>query len=835
MLSPEESDRNSERTCGRGPVFSKEVWTWSVRESRLHSRSEFFCIVPSQSSFRAIYPSRGGSSNARLPSRGGNLGPLPFRVGNRGRGECSDQPVDLIFLLDSSWSLRNEENFQKELKFVSEVVTVLNWDRARVSVITFSDSAAVKIKFGTHGSLRSFQSAVQKIPWVGGNTYTDQALELMLSEINLNRAVRAGSGVVTMGVVITDGGSTDPFKTKDVISRVHSTGVEMFAIGVGQSINEEELKMIATDPDRDHYYTTDDLDGLQRVKDMIAPFFCVCRGKPVDIVFVLDSSWSLGSTENFQKELKFVSDVVRNLEFNFGESTVSIITFSDNAEMRLRSQSFSRRDDFQREILNLDWKGGNTYTNKALEMMYDEMRNKRSGTVGVVVTDGGSTDPAALEAVVRKIHRIGFQMFAIGVGKAINRKELEMIASEEKSAHLFMVDDLDGLRALESMVTSSICPNCRGEPLDLMFILDSSWSLRSLENFQKELSFVTEVVNSLAFNFGDSRVSVITFSDDAEMRIQFGAVTRKDDFQREVNRIDWKGGNTYTNKALEMMYNAMNDGRRNRLKIAVVITDGGSTDPFSLEQIVKKIHSDGSIQIFAIGVGKSINIKELEMIASNAVSDHLFMVNDVDGLAMLDSMVSAKICPICVQDPADVIFIIDKSSSLMTEINLQKELSFVMSVIETLDIGIGSRQTRVGVISFSTDAMLEVGLGKYSSKSELERDLLYVEFSRGDTYTHKAIDIMLDEFANARRNVKRIGVVITDGGSTDPYSLKDRLVKVRSQRITMFAIGVGDAVNPEELSDIGSDPDETYVSHVDNLDALGKLNLELGLKRCSPA
>ncbi|KAK3088346.1 hypothetical protein FSP39_017916 [Pinctada imbricata] len=37
MLSPEESDRHSERTGGRGPVFSTEDWTGSVMESHRHS------------------------------------------------------------------------------------------------------------------------------------------------------------------------------------------------------------------------------------------------------------------------------------------------------------------------------------------------------------------------------------------------------------------------------------------------------------------------------------------------------------------------------------------------------------------------------------------------------------------------------------------------------------------------------------------------------------------------------------------------------------------------------------------------------------------------------
>ena len=114
---------------------------------------------------------------------------------------------------------------------------------------------------------------------------------------------------------------------------------------------------------------------------------------------------------------------------------------------------------------------------------------------------------------------------------------------------------------------------------------------------------------------------------------------------------------------------------------------------------------------------------------------------------------------VCEQEPADIFFLLDKSSSLQTEVIFQKELAFVVNVIDSLDIGLGSRQSRVGVVSFSTNAQLEWGLTQFSGKSELEKTLLYIEYSRGDTYTHKAFDIMLDEFANSGRRFKQIGKV----------------------------------------------------------------------------
>ena len=154
---------------------------------------------------------------------------------------------------------------------------------------------------------------------------------------------------------------------------------------------------------------------------------------------------------------------------------------------------------------------------------------------------------------------------------------------------------------------------CQGKPVDLVFVMDSSWSLGSLENFKKELRFVSGVVNDLAFDFGQMRVAVITFSDNAKMPIEFGKYTTRDEFQRAVDRLPWIGGNTYTNKALEMMLQEVRRNQRFRdgsdvMTIGVVITDGGSTDPYSTEAVVRKIHNDG-IQMFAIGKYNSSHIE----------------------------------------------------------------------------------------------------------------------------------------------------------------------------------------------------------------------------------
>lgn len=103
---------------------------------------------------------------------------------------------------------------------------------------------------------------------------------------------------------------------------------------------------------------------------------------------------------------------------------------------------------------------------------------------------------------------------------------------------------------------------------------------------------------------------------------------------------------------------------------------------------------------------------------------------------------------------------VDKSSSLGSVANFDKELSFIARFVDGFNIGQGPRDVRVGVISFSTDARLEFGLSSYNDKSSLLNALLNIDFSLGNTYTHKAFEVLLNQgFSTSTRpsTVPRVG------------------------------------------------------------------------------
>lgn len=140
----------------------------------------------------------------------------------------------------------------------------------------------------------------------------------------------------------------------------------------------------------------------------------------VDLVFVLDSSSSLGVVENpdfyFLKEIAFVIDVIKLGNIDFRQSRVSVITYSDV----IRLHQYRSETDLVSNIIHLPFLGGNTCTDIALDLMLDELNyfksvsNGRKAAIGVILTDGLSTRPESTSSSARRIHDVGYRIVAIG-------------------------------------------------------------------------------------------------------------------------------------------------------------------------------------------------------------------------------------------------------------------------------------------------------------------------------------------------------------------------------------------------------------------------------------
>ena len=152
-----------------------------------------------------------------------------------------------------------------------------------------------------------------------------------------------------------------------------------------------------------------------------------------------------------------------------------------------------------------------------------------------------------------------------------------------------------------------ILVECKEAVADVFFLLDESSSIGTNEAFKKELNFVTSVIDYLEIGPTKSQVGVMTFSDEPKIKFYLNDYKTREDVAEAVNQIEWGGGNTFLDRALKLLrQHGLNSAYGSRAsdgvpQIAVVITDGVSTDPASTKAELRKTHAQKYI-MFAIGM-----------------------------------------------------------------------------------------------------------------------------------------------------------------------------------------------------------------------------------------
>lgn len=155
--------------------------------------------------------------------------------------------VDVGFILDSSGSLRNE--YDKEKNFLKAIAGTFGISQtgSRAGVVTFSYYTEHSIKLNDHTDLSSFNSAVDKIPLMGSTTRIDKALRLSQSEM-FTLANGARAGIPKILILLTDGSQTQDAGAEepgDIADELRKDGINLLVIGIGKGVNVTELDHMA--------------------------------------------------------------------------------------------------------------------------------------------------------------------------------------------------------------------------------------------------------------------------------------------------------------------------------------------------------------------------------------------------------------------------------------------------------------------------------------------------------------------------------------------------------------------------------------------------------------
>ncbi|KAF4076090.1 hypothetical protein AMELA_G00226410 [Ameiurus melas] len=197
----------------------------------------------------------------------------------------------------------------------------------------------------------------------------------------------------------------------------------------------------------------------------------ICRFSPLELVFVIDSSESVGP-DNFDIMKDFMNALIDRVSVRPNVTHVGIVLYSHMTAVISDLYQPLSVDELKSAVRRMTYMGEGTYTGSAIHQANQLFLSARPGVqkVAVLITDGQTDqrDVVKLEDAVRDARSSNVEMFVIGV---VNRSEpfyesfkrqLETIASDPDEEHIFLISDFRTLTALESKLLVKLCENSDG-------------------------------------------------------------------------------------------------------------------------------------------------------------------------------------------------------------------------------------------------------------------------------------------------------------------------------------------------------------------------------------
>ena len=190
--------------------------------------------------------------------------------------------ADIVFLVDGSGSI-NPPDFSRVKQFLHSFIDglVIGPDKVRIGLAQYNHRPPQQeflLKNTT--DKRSLLEKVDKLRQLGGGTNTGQGIAFLQSNYFTKEAgSRADEGVAQVVVLITDGPSEDDVVGPSLALR--NQGVIMFAIGVGDYYDEDQLMSIVSQPHEQFLIKVDSYQNLQGVKDSLLHTVCSSVTEPV--------------------------------------------------------------------------------------------------------------------------------------------------------------------------------------------------------------------------------------------------------------------------------------------------------------------------------------------------------------------------------------------------------------------------------------------------------------------------------------------------------------------------------------------------------------------------
>ncbi|KAK1880437.1 Cartilage matrix protein [Dissostichus eleginoides] len=189
-------------------------------------------------------------------------------------GLCKTRPTDIVFIVDSSRSVRPSE-FEQVKVFLAKVIEGLDVgpNATRVGVVNYASRVKSEVSLKTHRTKAGLIKAVTKIEPLSTGTMTGLAIQFALNvAFSESEGARVKSPDISkVAIIVTDGRPQD--NVKEVALRARDAGIEIFAIGVGR-VDMNTLKQMASDPLDDHVDYVESYSVIEKLTKKFQEAFC---------------------------------------------------------------------------------------------------------------------------------------------------------------------------------------------------------------------------------------------------------------------------------------------------------------------------------------------------------------------------------------------------------------------------------------------------------------------------------------------------------------------------------------------------------------------------------
>uniref|UniRef100_H9H6Y3 Collagen alpha-1(VI) chain n=1 Tax=Monodelphis domestica TaxID=13616 RepID=H9H6Y3_MONDO len=425
----------------------------------------------------------------------------------------------------------------------------------------------------------------------------------------------------------------------------------------------------------------------------VSYFGIECKCGPIDILFVLDSSESIG-LQNFEIAKDFIVKVIDRLsrdelvKFQPGESHAGVVQYSHNQmqeHVSLSDNNIQNAHDLKEAVKKLQWLAGGTFTGEALQYTRNNLlpptQNER---IALVITDGRS-DTERDTTPLTVLSPCSPQVFSLGIkdlfGGSASPDQLNEISCQGQTSspgkrtgislvkenYAELLDDnflknITTQICIDKKCPDYTCPIQFTSPTDITVLVDSSASVGK-HNFETTKRFVKRLAERFltakkADPSHNVRFSAVQYSGKGQQRPESHALNFLQNYTVVAGHIDsmaFMNDATDVNDAIRYVTAFYRRSSSDRAKRKVLLFSDGNSQGVTESAIEKAVQEAqrAGIEIYVLVVGRQVNEPNIRVLVTGKSTEydvaygerHLFRVPDYQSLlqGVLYQTVSRKI------------------------------------------------------------------------------------------------------------------------------------------------------------------------------------------------